>query len=144
VRKVACVAMFFLLIAAGCSQKANSFSLSVGDCYNGDVLGGEFIEVGDVDIVSCSEPHLYEVYSDFELTGSSWPGESTVADRAFQECLSLFQSFVGIGYDYSEWYMAALWPTEDSWKDIDDRVVTCLLTTENDQLTTGSARGTRR
>jgi len=143
-RNVAYVAMFFLLVAAGCSQKGNSFSLSVGDCYNGYVLGAEFIDVGDVDFVSCSEPHLYEVYSNFELTGSSWPGDSTVADRAFQECLSRFRSFVGIGYDYSEWYMAALWPTKNSWNDIDDRLVTCLLTTENDQLTTGSARGTRR
>tara|TARA_Y100000031_G_scaffold116291_1_gene128821 strand:+ start:64 stop:495 length:432 start_codon:yes stop_codon:yes gene_type:complete len=143
VRKYA-VVLVFLLVASGCSLKGNVFYLSVGDCYNDDPLTYEVSEVGDVDVVSCSKPHTYEVYSEFELTGSSFPGQSTVISRAEQGCLNRFASFVGIEYDYSEWYYSTIFPTKDSWNNLDDRQVTCILGTEYDELTTGSARGTRR
>tara|TARA_B100000315_G_C14471371_1_gene538510 strand:- start:565 stop:996 length:432 start_codon:yes stop_codon:yes gene_type:complete len=143
VRKYA-VVLVFLLVASGCSLKGNVFYLSVGDCYNDDPLTYEVSEVGDVDVVSCSKPHTYEVYSEFELTGSSFPGQSTVISRADEGCFTRFASFVGIEYDYSEWYYSTIFPTKDSWNNLDDRQVTCILGTEYDELTTGSARGTRR
>ncbi len=138
------VVLVFLLVASGCSLKGNVFYLSVGDCYNDDPLTYEVSEVGDVDVVSCSKPHTYEVYSEFELTGSSFPGQSTVISRADEGCFTRFASFVGIEYDYSEWYYSTIFPTKDSWNNLDDRQVTCILGTEYDELTTGSARGTRR
>ena len=133
-----------LLLAAGCSLgKGNVFSLSVGDCFNGDAVTYEPIVATDVDVVSCSELHMYEVYHRFELTGSSWPGESSVIGRSEQGCLTGFAPFVGIEYDYSEWYIQYSHPLEDSWNKVDDRKVTCFLGLEYEQ-TTGSARGTRR
>ena len=138
------VALALLLVASGCSLKGNVFSLSVGDCFNGEVFTFEYSEFEDVDVVSCGEPHTYEVYSEFELTGSSWPGQSTVIDQGDKGCWTRFASFVGIEYEYSEWYYSVLFPTQDSWNKVDDREVTCVLGTEYDELTTGSARGTRR
>ena len=138
------VALAFLLVASGCSLKGNVFSLSVGDCFNGDVFTYEHSEVEDVDVVSCSKPHTYEVYSEFELTGSSWPGLSTVGSRSEEGCWTRFASFVGIEYEYSEWYISTFYPTQDSWNKLDDRKVSCLLGTEYDEPTIGSARGTRR
>ena len=146
VRKLA-VALALLLVASGCSSissKGNVFSLSVGDCFNGVTAGYEHTEVGDVNVVSCSKPHRYEVYSEFELTGSSWPGLSTVANRSEEGCWAPFDSFIGIEYEYSEWYISTIYPTQDSWNRGDDRRVLCLLGTEYDELTLGSARGTRR
>ena len=137
------VALALLLVASGCSTKGNVFSLSVGDCFNGVTATYEHSEVGDVDVVSCSELHMYEVYHLFELTGSSWPGESSVIGRADSGCVTEFAPFVGIEYDYSEWYIQYSHPLEDSWKKVDDRKVTCFLGLEYEQ-TTGSARGTRR
>jgi hypothetical protein len=143
VRKYA-VVLVFLLVASGCSLKGNVFSLSVGDCFNGVTSTYESSEVGDVDVVSCSKPHTYEVYSEFELTGSSFPGQSTVISRADEGCFTRFASFVGIEYEYSEWYISSIYPTKDSWNKVDDREVICILGTEYDEQTTGSARGTRR
>ena len=131
---------------AGCSvldRKGNVFSLEVGDCFNGPAIGYESEEVGDVDSVSCSEPHMYEVYSQFELTGSSWQGEFTVGSRADEGCLSRFASFVGMDYDRSEWYITSTFPTEDSWNRGNDRAVICSVGPEYGKPT-GSARGTRR
>ena len=138
------VSLALLLVASGCSTKGNVFSLSVGDCFNGVTSTYEHSEVGDVDVVSCSKPHTYEVYSEFELTGSSWPGLSTVMDQGDEGCWTRFASFVGIEYEYSEWYISSIYPTQDSWNKFDDREVTCVLGTEYDEQTTGSARGTRR
>ena len=138
------VVLTFLLVASGCSLKGNVFSLSVGDCFNGVMSTYEHSEVGDVDMVSCSNPHTYEVYSEFELTGSSWPGLSTVVSRSEEGCWTRFASFVGIEYEYSEWYISTIYPSQDSWNKVDDREVTCFLGTEYDELTIGSARGTRR
>ena len=128
---------------SGCSAKGNVFSLSVGDCFNGVMSTYEHSEVGDVDVVSCSKPHTYEVYSEFELTGSSWPGQSTVSSRADEICWSRFASFVGMDYDSSEWYLTSVFPTQDSWNRGNDREVTCSVGPEYGK-TTGSARGTRR
>jgi len=143
VRKQA-VALALLLVASGCSSKGNVFSLTVGDCFSGVMSSYEHSEVGDVDVVSCSKLHRYEVYSEFELTGSSWPGLSAVTSRSEESCLTRFASFVGIEYEYSEWYISSFYPTEDSWNKGDDRKVTCFLGTEYDEPTIGSARGTGR
>ena len=124
---------------SGCSAKGNVFSLKVGDCFNSPPTG----EVGSVDRASCSEPHQFEVYATFNLTGSSWPGKSTVQQQAGDGCLSRFASYIGIGYEYSEWYGSKMYPTQDSWNRGDDRGVTCLVRQEYG-MTVGSARGTRR
>ena len=131
---------------AGCSvldRTGNVFSLSVGDCFNGPAFTLEAEDVEDVGVVSCSEPHMYEVYSEFELTGSSWPGQFTVSSRADEFCRSRFASFVGMDYDRSEWYFYPFFPTQDSWNRANDRVVTCSVGPEYGK-TTGSARGTGR
>jgi hypothetical protein len=138
VRKYA-VVLAFLLVASGCSLKGNVFSLSVGDCFNSPPTG----EVDSVDRVSCSDSHKFEVYGMFDLTGSSWPGESTVKARAADGCLSRFASYVGVGYDDSDWYYSVLTPTQDSWNRGDDREVVCMLTPWSG-MTTGSAKGTKR
>ena len=135
---------------AGCSVvewwtgKGNIFSLEIGDCYN-DPSNSATNEDGiaNIDRVSCSELHQYEVYATFELIGSSWPGMSTVSGRAEEGCLSRFASFVGMGYADSEWYGSYFYPTQDSWNRGNDREVSCSVTPEYGK-TIGSARGTRR
>jgi hypothetical protein len=138
------VALALLLVASGCSTKGNVFSLSVGDCFNGWTPTYEHSEVEDVDVVSCSKSHISEVYAEFELTGSSWPGELSVIERSEDGCWTRFAPFVGIEYEDSEWYISTFYPTQDSWNKVDDREVICLLGTEYDEPTIGSARGTRR
>ena len=145
VATVACgiTIVLVLLFAPGCSQKGNVFSLEVGDCFNAETSLIRATEHSDVDKVSCSAPHKFEVYFQFDLTGSSWPGESTVTYRAEERCLSEFARFVGIDYYYSDWYATTMTPSEDSWRKADHREVVCLLNPRFGQ-TTGSARNSRR
>jgi hypothetical protein len=86
---------------------------------------------------------MYEVYAEFELTGSSWPGELSVSERSERGCQTRFAPFVGIESEDSEWWWYIFFPVEDSWNELDDRTVTCFLGPEGER-TTGSARGTRR
>ena len=123
---------------AGCSQ-GNVFSLKVGDCYNNPSEG----ELSDVEIVNCSNAHEEEVYAIFDISGSTWPGRYQVDGLAEQGCLGRFTAFVGIDYEYSEYYGFSLSPSEDSWNRGDDREVVCSLGLQYGTKI-GSARGTRR
>lgn len=119
--------------------KGNVFSLKVGTCFNGSLEG----ELKDVETVTCSEPHGSEVYAVFDAPGSSWPGENSLVRLADRGCLSSFKAFVGEEYEYSEWYIAYLYPTKDSWEQIDDREITCVVEPEYGQVS-WSAAGTGR
>jgi hypothetical protein len=123
---------------AGCSQ-GNVFSLKVGDCFMHPPVG----ELTDVEIVNCSNAHEQEVFATFDLSGSTWPGRDQVEELAEQGCLGRFRSYVGIDYEYSEYYGSDISPTEDSWNRGDDREVVCSLGPQYGTKT-GSARGTRR
>jgi hypothetical protein len=93
--------------------------------------------------VSCDKPHGSEVYAVFDARGSSWPGETSLTQLASHGCLSRFKAFVGEEYKYSEWYIAYLHPTENSWERIDDREITCVGEPEYGQVS-WSAEGTHR
>ena len=124
---------------SGCGQ-GNVFSLSVGDCFNGGFDGAE---IADVEIVACNSPHGSEVYSLFDVPGSEWPGMNAVVRMAEEGCVGRFKGYVGLDYEYSEWYGAYLHPTEDSWKRLRDREITCVVQPEFGQVS-WSARGSSR
>jgi hypothetical protein len=99
------------------------FTLSVGQCLN-DTDG---TEVSEVPIVDCANEHDFEVYGEFELAGDEFPGDDAINDQADAQCLDLFQPFVGISYDDSVYGYTYFTPTEGSWNDGDDRLVSCLI-----------------
>ena len=135
---VALITLVAAFLLAGCSQ-GNVFSLEPGDCFSASPSG----ELANVEIVGCNEPHTYEVYATFNLSGSVWPGTYTVDSLADDGCFARFKSFVGISYENSEWYISSLVPTKDSWEQLDDREIVCLIK-PNFGAVAGSARGTRR
>ena len=131
-----------IVVLAAC--EGNVFSLKVGDCYNAPWSSTEHTaKVSNVDLVSCEEPHGYEVYASFELPDSSWKGEDYVFSQAGIGCEARFKSYVGIEYALSTMYVDILFPLEESWKD-GDRLVTCSLLEESASKVTGSAKGSRR
>ena len=121
------------------------FSLKVGDCYNGPLTNTEeFIEAADVELVSCDDPHKNEVYAVFELPDSSWKGDDYVWEQAEIGCVASFEAFVGIEYELSTLWADIIHPIEKSWKEKDDRKVTCSVTQESGMKVSGSAKGSRR
>ncbi|GAA2223221.1 septum formation family protein [Herbiconiux moechotypicola] len=112
------------------------FTLSVGQCLN-DTSG---TEVSEVPIVDCTDEHDFEVYEDFELTGDEFPGDDQVDSEADAGCLAAFDTFTGISYDSSVYGYTYFTPTEGSWTDGGDRLVSCLIGDPNGK-TVGSLAG---
>ena len=113
-------------VLAGCSTTTGIDSLGVGDCFSGPEASAVAIEVSEVDVVDCDEPHRYEMYAMKEMTDSSFPGESQAADMADDFCLSRFKSYVGLDYDNSIYWISSVFPTGDSWSQ-GDRSIQCAL-----------------
>lgn len=110
------------------------FSVQVGDCLRDLSFTND--EVSEGLGVPCAEAHIYEVFYETFLEGSSL---SEIGRRAEEICLANFQSYVGTPYNDSRFYSSALVPTAESY-DEGDREVTCFLFNENETNEYGSAR----
>jgi Septum formation len=104
--------------------QSDVFTVSVGDCLSEAASDGE---VSDVPIVPCSEPHDAEIYHDFELDGTEFPGDEEVTRLADEGCLGAFEDFVGVPFDSSTLEITYYTPTEGSWNEVDDRLVSCMI-----------------
>lgn len=119
------------------------FSIKVGECFNDETPEGE--TVSEVAKVDCAEPHIWEAYKSIiiEDGDGTYPGETVVTDRAQADCKTAFEDFVGISYDDSTLYLSYYYPTEETWTQINDREILCIVTTADDYATktTGSLAG---
>lgn len=105
---------------------ADVFALSVGDCITDTDMAGT--ELQTVPTVPCSQPHTFEVYHDFEITTSTFPGQDSdeLMNLVSDGCLGdAFTEFVGNEYGSSSLGVMYLSPTQGSW-DNGDRLVSCM------------------
>ena len=114
-----------------------AFELRVGDCFNDSGTS----EVRTVEVVPCTTGHDFEVYHEFELPDGSFPGQAAIEQAWVEGCLAEFESFVGVGFDESMLDISAVFPTEASWGQLDDRVVLCSVTAVDGVRRTSSAEG---
>ncbi|MFT3797956.1 septum formation family protein [Microbacterium sp.] len=116
------------------------FSLAVGDCF-GDLSDDDVLS--SVTAVPCDQAHVYEVFYDFELPDGEYPDDDQVADITWERCDAAFETFVGRAYDDSTLDYTYISPTEESWTNIDDRLVSCVIGSEGVTVT-GSAQGSQQ
>jgi len=111
------------------------FSIKVGECFNDDAAEGE--TVSEVAKVDCAEPHIWEAYESIiiEDGDGSYPGETVVTDKAQTDCKAAFAEYIGIDYDSSTLYLSYYYPTEQTWTEINDREILCIVTTTEDFTT---------
>ncbi len=114
------------------------FTLSVGDCLNDQSSD----EVTDVPVVPCEEPHDYEVYYDFALPDGEFV-EDDVTAAADEGCYGEFATFVGLSYEESLLDFTYFTPTQQSWDEGNDRIVSCMIG-DPAARTTGSLAGVAR
>ena len=114
------------------------FSLKVGDCKMEDVAG----EIQDTDVVPCSEPHDEEVYFEFELADGDFPDEETISAEGETQCTEQFVSYTGSDLETTELWYFWITPTKDTWEQLNDRLVQCVLYHYEGEQLTGSAKGT--
>lgn len=115
-----------------------AFQLQIGDCYDdstGDVEG----EVSSVQTVPCSDPHMYEVYAEQTRSETDFPGADAIVTMAEDYCGAEWEGFVGVPYEESALYLTYIYPTEQTWTQLDDRLITCVVY-EPDTTHTGSLR----
>ncbi|TDQ51596.1 septum formation family protein [Actinorugispora endophytica] len=116
------------------------FTLVVGDCLSSSTGEGE---VSSVPTVDCAEPHDSEVYASHMIADGAYPGEDAIYTEAEEVCTTEFETFVGMAYLDSELDFEYLYPTEDSWNELDDREILCMVVDPAGQ-TTGSLEGAAR
>lgn len=120
-------------MVASCSSSVPP--LAVGDCYDRPE--------SSIVLVPCDEPHRFEVYHALELPDGPFPGVAAVEAAWIDGCLAEFERFVGIDYGSSDFDVSAVFPTEETWNDLDDRRVLCAVTPLNGDARSGSAAGSR-
>ena len=116
---------------------------AVGDCF----IVGEALEIEEVEVVACSEPHDSELYARIDMVpafGTSFPGEDPAFDWLFEECLERFPNYTGESYEESRYWIDMFIPTIEAWDD-GDYVGMCTLVVVDEDLnivtSTGSGRG---
>ena len=87
--------------------------------------------------MACSEPHEGEVYHVIKLTDASFPGDSTIQNKAEDGCADALPGYAPDEKtkDLEVYY---LYPTSRSWI-LGDRDIACLAVSEGAKLT-GSLR----
>ena len=122
------------------SGEIGAFRIKLGDCLNGQTTG--LIE--SMEGVPCSSPHDVEVYYAFNLPDGdgSYPGDTATGEAAGDGCYNAFAGFVGHPYETSIYGFTTLSPSAESWDQLDDREVLCLIGNYDETKKTGSARNT--
>lgn len=116
------------------------FDIKVGECLN-ETSG---TTVSTVPKVACTEPHDFEVYYDFNLSGgSTYPGDAAITEQANDGCEAPFTTFIGIPYADSALDVNTYTPTKRSWEEGNDRKVSCLVSSPDGQ-TTGTLKGSAK
>lgn len=122
-------------------------ALGIGDCIEdpGDGI------ITDVESIDCSKPHDYEVFALVTARGgrdAPYPGEDELFFEIGDLCVGRWQSFIGLPYADSVYYLNAIFPTQESWDDENDRSATCLAyavdSADNIIPVTGSLRNVQR
>jgi len=116
--------------------------LRLGDCFDHGALpddNGRF-RITTVRVVPCAEPHDWEVFHTFSLTGDAYPGTGEVSRFSEGGCLDAIEPFLGGPLDHSGPEVDYLHPTAASWRQ-DDRLVQCVIGANGSQVT-GTLRGT--
>ncbi len=102
-----------LFAFAACQEGTSVFDLEVGDCVVSLGEEAETEEVERVSTVDCSELHDGEVVALFEVEGDDYPGEDALIDLGVEDCPSEASTY--------------LYPTEDSWNELEDREIACIF-----------------
>ncbi|MGK3947442.1 septum formation family protein [Microbacterium sp. K2] len=120
------------------SANIDIFALKVGDCMMEAPSG--LLE--DIDVVPCAEPHDQEVFHEITMDDGDFSEEAI--DAASQECIGdAYASFVGVAYETSTLEVYPITPTQQTWDELNDRVVQCVISDPAGQIE-GSLEGAAR
>ena len=105
------------------------FDLEAGDCFDDpEATTGTLT---DIPLLACDAPHDNEVFAIFDLAGgpsAPFPGATTVDRDAVEGCQGArFTTYVGRPFAESRFLVTTITPNRQSWEQVDDREVVCVL-----------------
>lgn len=118
-----------------------AFQMQIGDCFNDPDDASEL--VASVAAVPCSELHDNEVFAEFDVTVTTWPGPDAIYEEAWLGCYDRFPAYVGTEWERSALDLTAFTPSKGSWAE-GDREVTCFLYDGELRKLAGSMRNSGR
>jgi len=140
IKRLAAIGVFAAVAGVFGLGANNVFDVEVGQCFNDP---DEFVEeVANLDIVDCAEPHDNELYHTFDLTGDVYPNADDMEFMAQSGCIAAFEEYVGTDYWSSSLDIGWLSPSPESWEQLDDREIACVLYDMNLAKLTGTVEGT--
>ncbi len=120
----------------------DAFAMRVGDCFDDSPeITDPSAEIQAVAGLPCSEPHDNEVYAVFDVSFDAFPGDESMFDLSTDACLKRFKGFVGKSYEESSLDLFAIYPTSESWSQLNDREVICAIYRVDYKKLTGSTKG---
>lgn len=121
---------------------ADVFDLQKGDCLNdSQVVDAAELQLTDITLVPCSEPHIAEVYVDVQIDGDGPPDAARLTDLFEEHCVDSFTEYVGTDDPSAAAALkvTSFFPTEESWEQ-GDRLYQCLLVSVDETPLVGSAQ----
>ena len=121
------------------SGDVDAFDIQTGDCFN-DLPLEDLSTVTSVEAVPCNEAHHWQAFYSGTLTNFSFVEES-VRQATSLECNqamdSLFNDMSAIKFDaFKNAELAYIYPTSESWSTRSDRVLDCLIGSDEDSYFT--------
>lgn len=119
------------------------FQIQIGDCFNDDTSYNveETVELSGVGGVPCSTAHDNEIYAQTQMPQDAYPGREKVLAVAEDYCFAQFEPYVGKSYETSVLDITYIYPTEESWNQVNDREVSCAVFDMSYEKLVGSMRG---
>ena len=110
-------------------ETVSVFDLEAGDCFDDpEATSGT---LSDLPLIACDTPHENEVFAVFDLPGGAdapFPGASAVDTGANDGCQGeRFTAYVGVPFAQSRFLVTTITPNRESWEQVDDREVVCVL-----------------
>ncbi|TDD69673.1 hypothetical protein E1262_12010 [Jiangella aurantiaca] len=100
------------------------FDVGLGDCISN--FNAEE-QVSELTVIPCEEEHDQEVFAVFEVPDGDFPGSEAFQTQVESDCVSEFETFVGMPYNESVLEIQWLEPTEESWAQGDRELVCTVL-----------------
>jgi hypothetical protein len=123
------------------TAEINIMAAQAGECLMVPRIDAENLVTGLAETTACGQIHDLEVYAVIPIVGSQYPGMEEVAIFAEEECVSAFESYVGVPESQSSLGYDTYFPSEQGWAN-GDRNVVCVLLSESGERLRGSMAGT--
>jgi hypothetical protein len=116
------------------------FSLRTGQCFQNPPDSQTILGITYVTVIPCTTPHNAQVFVQFAVTGTSYPGSASLRRQADQGCHARIPANVDKSKVTDTMTLRYLYPLPASWAS-GQRIVTCLVVDATPDLTSSVLPG---